>query len=280
LWANVSGLTIHSSRRRFAARLNSGVRVSHMANPEFAKRTYRLQNAIVRELNDAHIFLEQIVPVLDDARAEYGNSKSRKDRRYYVPSSKKGKFARRTDAELMGIYDLYLNSGLYESFLVSLVARFEWFLADLLTEYLSRYPQRMTEKFNGIPSAEKIDVRTILDSSDKNDLMSRVISGHVSNVFRQRPSVYMAYISEMIGTKNDHCFFDYYEISATRDLVVHNSRVANELYQSKSGGKARAALGEQVVIDSRYFEHCISSMKRVSGALKRDIEKKYGNQKV
>ncbi|CDF62022.1 hypothetical protein XFF6166_300026 [Xanthomonas citri pv. fuscans] len=71
-----------------------------MANPSFAKRTYKLQNAIVRELNNAHIFLEQTVPVLDDAKSAYGRSKSKKDKRYYVPSTKKGKFAKRTDVEL------------------------------------------------------------------------------------------------------------------------------------------------------------------------------------
>ncbi|WP_234702794.1 hypothetical protein, partial [Xanthomonas citri] len=81
---------------------------------------------------------------------------------------------------LKTIYDQYLNSGLYESFLVSLVARFEWFLADVLTDFLSHYPLRITEKFNGVPSAEKIEVRVLLESADKNDLVRRVISGHVS----------------------------------------------------------------------------------------------------
>lgn len=84
-----------------------------MANPSFAKSTYKLQNTIVRELNNAHIFLEQIVPVLDDAKTTYSKSKSRKEKRYYVPSTKKGKFAKRTDVELKVIYDQYLNSGLY-----------------------------------------------------------------------------------------------------------------------------------------------------------------------
>ncbi|KGU40736.1 hypothetical protein [Xanthomonas citri] len=249
-----------------------------MANPSFAKRTYKLQNAIVRELNNAHIFLEQTVPVLDDAKSAYGRSKSKKDKRYYVPSTKKGKFAKRTDVELKTIYDQYLNSGLYESFLVSLVARFEWFLADVLTDFLSHYPLRITEKFNGVLSAEKIEVRVLLESADKNDLVRRVISGHVSNVFRQRPSIYMAYISGMIGTKEDPCFTDFFEISATRDLVVHNSRVANEIYLTKSRDKARATIGDQVAVDDRYFAHCIAAMKRVSGALKRDIEVKYGGK--
>lgn len=249
-----------------------------MANPAFAKHTYKLQNAIVRELNNAHIFLEQIVPVLGDAKSAYGKSKSKKDKRYYVPSTRKGKFAKRTDVELKVIYDQYLSSGLYESFLVSLVARFEWFLADLLTDFFSHYPLRITEKFNGVPSADRIEVRTLLDSSDKDELVRRVISGHVSNVLRQKPHTYMAYISGIIGTKDDPSFADLYEISATRDLVVHNSRVANELYRTKSGDKARAKLGERVTVDDRYFAHCIAAMKRVSGALKRDIEIKYGGK--
>lgn len=256
----------------------SSVRPSAMVNPTFAKHTYKLQNTIVRELNNAHIFLEQIVPVLDDAKATYGKSKSTNDKRYYVPSMKKGKFAKRTDVELKDIYDQYLGLGLYESFLVSLVARFEWFLADLLIDFFSHYPLRVTEKFNGIPPAEKIEVRTLLGSSDKDELVRKVISGHVSNVLRQKPSIYMAYIAKIIGTKSDPSFKDFYEISATRDLVVHNSRVANETYKVKSGDKARANIGDQVIIDDHYFAHCIAAMKRVSGALKRDIETKYGGK--
>ncbi|QTZ97663.1 hypothetical protein [Xanthomonas citri] len=82
----------------------------------------------------------------------------------------------------------------------------------------------------------------------------------------------------MIGTKEDPCFTDFFEISATRDLVVHNSRVANEIYLTKSRDKARATIGDQVAVDDRYFAHCIAAMKRVSGALKRDIEVKYGGK--
>jgi hypothetical protein len=249
-----------------------------MANPAFAKSTYRLQNSIVRELNNAHIFLEQIVPVLGDAKTAYGKSTSRKDKRYYVPSTKKGRFAERTDAELKGIYDQYLGSGLYESFLVSLVARFEWFIADLLMDFFSHYPLRITEKNNGVPPAEKIDVKTLLDCSDRDELVRRVISGHVSNVLRQKPITYLAYVAEIIGTKKDPSFRDFYEISATRDLVVHNGRVANETYQAKSGKKARAVNGEKVDVDAAYFTHCIAAMKQVSGALKRDIEIKYGRK--
>jgi hypothetical protein len=40
------------------------------SNATFAKRTYRLQILIVRELNDAHIFLEQCQPALIDVRRD------------------------------------------------------------------------------------------------------------------------------------------------------------------------------------------------------------------
>ncbi len=37
--------------------------------------------------------------------------------------------------------------------------------------------------------------------------------------------------------------------AATRDLVVHNSGVTNELYLQKAGKKARGALGARLTVD-------------------------------
>lgn len=72
-----------------------------MPNEALARKIYSLQNKIVRELNNAHIFLEQAQPLLIETKVQYEGSKSKEDRRYYVPSiDKKRKIAKRTDAEL------------------------------------------------------------------------------------------------------------------------------------------------------------------------------------
>lgn len=116
----------------------------------------------------------------------------------------------------------------------------------------------------------------LVTAPDKDRLLQRMFSDHLDNVFRQRPSVYLAYIVKIIGVRDDPSFLDYYEIAATRDLIVHNNCVVNALYIEKAGKKARAALGEKVEVNQDYFDGVIAKLKKVSGAIKRDVEKKYG----
>jgi hypothetical protein len=111
---------------------------------------------------------------------------------------------------------------------------------------------------------------------DKDQLLQRVFTDHLVNVFRQRPSLYMAYLAKLLSVKNDPTFVDYYEVAATRDLVVHNNCLVNSLYLEKAGTKARGALGVKVPVDKAYYYDALAKLKKVSGAIKRDIEKKYG----
>ncbi|ACK52837.1 hypothetical protein Tmz1t_0034 [Thauera aminoaromatica] len=113
-------------------------------------------------------------------------------------------------------------------------------------------------------------------AEDKEELVQRVLSDHVENVFRQRPSLYMAYLAKLVSVKNDPSFADYFEVAATRDLVVHNNNVVNALYLEKSGTKARGAIGDKLSVDESYYYSALAKLKKVSGAIKRDVEKKYG----
>lgn len=250
-----------------------------MPNEALARKIYSLQNNIVRELNNAHIFLEQAQPLLIEAKAKYESSKSMRDRRYYVPSIDRKKFAKRTDGELKEIYNHYTSNGLFEAFLVNSISHFESFLADILITFLNHYPQHITETVQGIPACPSISPKELVASFDKDQLVQRVFSDHVANVFRQRPGLYMAYVVKLLSVKNDPSFSDYYELTATRDLVVHNNRVINTLYLEKAGEKARGKLGEKLLVDKTYYYGALAKLKKVSGAIKRDIEKKYGKAK-
>lgn len=247
-----------------------------MANKDLARQIYSLQNKIVRDLNDAHIFIDQVEPLLVEAKAEFEQSKSRSDRKYFVPSVDKRKYAKRTDVELRGIYDHFSSSGLYEAFLVTAVSQFESFLADVLITFLNHYPLRISEVVQGIPACPNISPKDLMAASDKNQLVQKVLTEHVSNVFRQRPNLYMAYLAKLLSVKNDPSFADYYEVAATRDLVVHNNRVVNDLYREKAGKKSRGDVGQKISVDKDYYAIALATLKKVSGAIKRDIESKYG----
>ncbi len=247
-----------------------------MPNEALARRIYSLQNKIVRDLNDAHIFLEQVEPFLTEAKAAFEKSKSKSDRRYYVPSVDKRKYANRTDAELKKIYNYFSSAGLYEAFLVTAVSQFESFLADVLVVFLNHYPLRIAEVVQGVPACANIPPRDLMAAPDKDQLVQRVLSDHVANVFRQRPSLYMAYTVKLLSVKNDPSFAAFYEVAATRDLIVHNNRVINSIYLDKAGDKARGAVGARVPVDKDYYSKALATLKKVSGAIKRDIAKKYG----
>jgi hypothetical protein len=249
-----------------------------MPNEPVAQKICALQNKVVRDLNNAHIFIEQVEPLLLDAKARYQSSKSRADRRYYVPSVDRKKFAKRTDAELKAIYDHYTSTGLFEAFLVNSASQFESFLSDVVIVFLTHYPARITESVQGVPACPNIAPRDLVAAPSKDRLLQRVFADHVVNVFRQRPSVYMAYMVELLSIRNDPSFTDYYEVAATRDLVVHNNSVVNALYLDKAGAKARGELGAKIPVDKSYYYDALARLKKVSGAIKRDIEKKYGGR--
>ena len=223
-----------------------------MPNEALTRRIYSLQNSIVRQLNDAHIFLEQSQPLLVEAKAEFEGSTSKTDRRYYVPSVDRKKYAKRTDHELKEIYTRYTTYGLFEAFLVSSLSHFESFLADCMLALLKHYPLRITETVQGVPACANISPKDLVTAPDKDQLLERDFSDHTVNVFRQKPSLYMAYLVNLLSLKKDPSFLDYYEIAATRDLVVHNNCIANALYLEKAGAKARAPLGHRLPVDKAY----------------------------
>jgi hypothetical protein len=77
---------------------------------------------------------------------------------------------------------------------------------------------------------------------------------------------------------SDKAFGHYIEIKASRDIIIHNNRIANATYKSKAGEYARAQVGESVVVDAKYFDHTVMILKRISGIVARDTKKTFGRK--
>jgi hypothetical protein len=160
--------------------------------------------------------------------------------------------------------------------LVSSLSRFEAFLGDVLIAFFGQYPMRMTERVQNIPPCPSVSAAELIEATDRDFLLRALMENHVQNVFRQRPSVYLDYLCRMLGIQRHSSFDDYFEIAATRDLLVHNKLKVNSLYLEKAGAKARGAFGSQLTIDKPYFYSALGDIKRVSGAIKGQVERKYG----
>ena len=113
----------------------------------------------------------------------------------------------------------------------------------------------------------------VLGSANLDEVLEHTITDHLNSVFYAAPKAYLEYLSKIAETKvTDPAFDDYIELKATRDLLVHNSRVVNSTYLNKAGQKARGAEGDRIAVDSGYFDRSLATLKRISGIIKRDVE--------
>ncbi len=247
-----------------------------MAKRDLALRISSLQNALIRDANDMHIFLNQAVPLLEYAKTEYATSRSKRDRRYYVPSIGRTKFAKRKDTELKEIYDRFANYAIYEAFLVTAVSRFESFLSDVLREVFLDYPKKLGSNAAGISGKRQVPVEVLLEARDIKEAIEETIRQHLTSVFYAGPSEYLSYVGQIVGVNFPSAERDkYLEIKATRDLMVHGSGTINALYISRSGSRARGSIGDEALVDQKYFDASLATMKRLAGAVKRDAEKTF-----
>ena len=247
-----------------------------MVDNSLARQVYRLHLAFVKKINDVHIFAQQAIPLLQEARETYESSSHKKDRRYYVPSIGRTKFARRTDKELKLIYERFITGELYENLIVTAISQFESMLFEVLALVIHSYPQKLTLSVQGIQVERNVPIEVILQSDNLESVLAEVIRRRISAVSYASPRAYLEYLNNVAGIKtSDPAFLNYIEIKAARDVIVHNAGIINDVYIQKAEDKSRGNLGDRLVIDSDYFDHCVATLKRVSGIIQRDVEKNF-----
>ena len=211
-----------------------------MGKRALALRIASKQYRFVREINDIHIFVNQSLPLLEEAKQPLANSRHKKDRRYYVPSIKRTKFAKRTDHELKEIYERFTNHAVYETFLVTVVSKFEAFLAEVMKEVLTEYPKKVGASAPGLKASKDVPMEILWEANTLEEAIEEVIDRHITRIFFAQPKVQFEYLSEIAGIDlQDDVFLKYHELKATRDSLTHNTGIANETYLLKSEQYAR-----------------------------------------
>ena len=146
----------------------------------------------------------------------------------------------------------------------------------MLRLIITEHPQKLTLNVRGIETAREVPIEILLQSSNLEDALNEVIERRLNAISYAPPKAYLEYLGHIVGMEtSDLAFMDFIEIKATRDLIVHNSGIINDVYLSKAGDRQRGNIGEKAVIDSKYFDHCIATLKRVSGIIKRETEKNF-----
>ncbi|WP_256081016.1 hypothetical protein [Massilia sp. YIM B04103] len=243
---------------------------------------YRRHIRLFRELNDLHIFATRTSPLLKAAADEHKGEfiDPDEDIELSVPG-KHGRpgIARRNSTELSALLKRFANEELYANLLVTAVSRFEFYLADVLGEFLRRDPEKLLRGPKGGDSGRPVPLQMVVDADDLEDLYESLIEQRIQSIFYAEPKEYCAYFNAISELEiPEKSFEQFFEIKATRDLIVHNSLLVNELYRKKAGALARGELGDRLKVKKDYFEACLSAMKKLSGTIEKRTREKHGKK--
>ena len=77
---------------------------------------------------------------------------------------------------------------------------------------------------------------------------------------------------------SDEVWDKWFEIKATRDIIVHNEAVINKVYLEKAGALARGQKGTSIVITADYFREVISLMKSMLEKIQQSIKNEFDTE--
>ena len=184
----------------------------------------------------------------------------------------------RDASQLSKLLHQYSARGVYEQFLVTAVAVTEDYLQGVLKVILKWLPKKLNLSVDGKQTDKNIGLDLVLESSTVDEILEAVIQKQLLSVFYGSPERYFDYVESVLSIKIDKELRDSFgENKATRDIIIHNSGIANEVYVSKAGAKARARPGEYVKTDTNYFKGAIHTMKKLTHSVYSQTLEKFGN---
>jgi hypothetical protein len=198
-----------------------------------------------------------------------------------VPGKKGMKgIARRNPIQLSVLFNKFAKHELFENLLVSSVSRFEFYLSDIIGEFLRYFPNKLSIGPKGGDSGKQVPINLIVNAEDLENLRGDVIDLRLQAIFHADPKEYCAYFNAVseLGISSEQ-FAQFFEIKATRDLIVHNSLLVNDLYVKKAGDLRRGEVGHKLKVQKTYFEGALSAMKTLSGLIERATREKHGGRK-
>lgn len=151
-----------------------------------------------------------------------------------------------------------------------LVSIYENFLFDVMKEIYIAYPQKLS-------SQKQIPISQVLEAVSKEELIYITIARELNEVKYESLSNWHSKISNLfaIDPINEDLTKEVVEIKSTRDLLVHNNGIINNIYLSKTKEKARGEIGETISCEGDYFKDSWGIVVKLMTEIKESILKKY-----
>jgi hypothetical protein len=167
----------------------------------------------------------------------------------------------------LGLTQLPINA------IYQLITTIESLLGAIIREVLNEFPSK-------IPSKRKVDAEIILSSDSIDALKNRIIDSILNELNYKSPREFAVEFNHLIGINllEKPVFHRYIEFKATRDIYIHNSGVANEIYLAKAETLARVRNGEHLPVTIQYFLESYEYSLQLTEVLEQELHKIWPSQ--
>lgn len=155
-------------------------------------------------------------------------------------------------------------TGIYQ-----VVTIIEAWMSDCVRSVVTEFPQKLGKD-------KKIPLKTVLSCGDLESVYIAATDEFVRDLMYKSPKEYGEIAGNLLGVEflAMPAYFKYIEIKATRDVMIHNKGVANDIYEGKAGTHARVKSGEEPPVTPAYFlDACETALTLVE--LSRDSMKRH-----
>lgn len=165
-----------------------------------------------------------------------------------------------TKYQYLAFHQLTVNA------LIHLVTLVETMLSDVVRLVVARYPQKLGGKRN-------LPIQAVLESTSLEEVHLRATDALLNELAYKSPADFAEAIQPLLSINLLECpaFHKYVEVKATRDIFVHNSGIANDVYIRKSGSHARAKAGTSLPADVTYFLESYETCLQVADWLELEL---------
>lgn len=236
-------------------------------------------------INDIFIETDLVVRGLELMLEKIKEKKAAREKTYKVavPSTKgPARNLKRNLDQVRSIVQDRISAKEYIQSLVFAISFVESYLSSSLINLIRAYPQKLLVSTKGIKIKDSerwpVDVREVIEANSLTELISEKASQRVRDALYASPMDYFKYCAVIFGfSLSTETCERFCELKATRDVYVHGEGVASDIYVRKCGNRARAKVGERLLVDREYFSSCFVCMKALVVETHRGLQEKYGN---
>src|SRR6266436_724257 len=220
----------------------------------------------IRSLNDLYVLAGLSSQALLEMQKRVAENDDGDDVEFEAPAANgESTIVTRDASQLSKLLHVASARGVYDQMLVTGVAVTEDYLQGVLRTIFKWFPEKLNLSVDGKQAEKNIGLALIIKSATVDEILDTVIEKQLLAVFYGPPERYFDYVESILSIKiEQELRASLAEIKATRDIIVHNSGIANEVYISKAGTEARGSVGERLKTDTAYFKAAIHTMKRLT----------------